>query len=61
MFPNFVTNKAAMVCSGLLPIDELKDWRSPGSLVCQRIKRSVLEAQVWCGLHSVASGTMCVS
>lgn len=45
VFPNFVTNKATMVCSGLLPIDELRDWRSPGSLVCQRITRSVLEAK----------------
>jgi large subunit GTPase 1 len=44
VFPNFVTNKATMVCSGLLPIDELRDWRSPGSVVCQRIKRNVLEA-----------------
>ncbi len=45
VFPNFVTNKATMVCNGLLPIDELRDWRSPGSVVCQRIKRHVLEAQ----------------
>jgi large subunit GTPase 1 len=45
VFPNFVTNKATMVCNGLLPIDELRDWRSPGSVVCQRIKRNVLEAQ----------------
>ncbi len=35
-----------MTCSGLLPIDELRDWRSPGSVVCQRIKRHVLEAQL---------------
>jgi large subunit GTPase 1 len=45
VFPNFVTNKATMTCSGLLPIDELRDWRSPGSVVCQRIKRNVLEIQ----------------
>ena len=45
VFPNFVTNKATMVCSGLLPIDQMRDYRSPGSVVCQRIKRKVLEAQ----------------
>jgi len=43
VFPNFVATKAEMVSNGLLPIDQLRDCIGPTSLVCQRIKRELLE------------------
>ncbi|XP_029140831.1 large subunit GTPase 1 homolog [Protobothrops mucrosquamatus] len=44
VMPSFVSTKAEMVCSGILPIDQLRDHVPPVSLVCQRIPRPVLEA-----------------
>uniref|UniRef100_A0A8C5SV51 Large subunit GTPase 1 homolog n=1 Tax=Laticauda laticaudata TaxID=8630 RepID=A0A8C5SV51_LATLA len=44
VMPSFVSTKAEMVCSGILPIDQLRDHVSPISLLCQRIPRPVLEA-----------------
>ena len=32
-----------MICSGILPIDQMRDHTPPVSLVCQRIPRVVLE------------------
>jgi large subunit GTPase 1 len=43
VFPSFATTRAAMVCAGILPIDEMRDFRTPVQLVCNRIPRSVLE------------------
>lgn len=43
VFPNFVATKAEMVCNGLLPIDQLRDCIAPTSLVCQRVRRDLLE------------------
>uniref|UniRef100_H9G8S3 Large subunit GTPase 1 homolog n=1 Tax=Anolis carolinensis TaxID=28377 RepID=H9G8S3_ANOCA len=44
VMPSFVSTKAEMICSGILPIDQMRDHVPPVSLVCQRIPRSVLEA-----------------
>ncbi|XP_066467195.1 large subunit GTPase 1 homolog [Tiliqua scincoides] len=44
VMPSFVSTKAEMTCSGILPIDQLRDHVPPVSLVCQRIPRRVLEA-----------------
>ncbi|XP_070801469.1 large subunit GTPase 1 homolog isoform X1 [Pituophis catenifer annectens] len=44
VMPSFVSTKAEMVCSGILPIDQLRDHVPPITLVCQRIPRPVLEA-----------------
>uniref|UniRef100_A0A8C6XFN1 Large subunit GTPase 1 homolog n=1 Tax=Naja naja TaxID=35670 RepID=A0A8C6XFN1_NAJNA len=44
VMPSFVSTKAEMVCSGILPIDQLRDHVPPVSLLCQRIPRPVLEA-----------------
>uniref|UniRef100_A0A670ZU06 Large subunit GTPase 1 homolog n=1 Tax=Pseudonaja textilis TaxID=8673 RepID=A0A670ZU06_PSETE len=44
VMPSFVSTKAEMVCSGILPIDQLRDHVPPVSLICQRIPRPVLEA-----------------
>ncbi|XP_028398266.1 large subunit GTPase 1 homolog [Dendronephthya gigantea] len=43
VFPSFVSTKAEMVVSGILPIDQLRDHVPPVALVCQRIPRDVLE------------------
>ncbi|KAJ4485937.1 P-loop containing nucleoside triphosphate hydrolase protein [Lentinula aciculospora] len=44
VFPQFATTKAALVCDGVLPIDQMKEYTGPISLVVQRIPRIVLEA-----------------
>ncbi|XP_040123670.1 large subunit GTPase 1 homolog [Oryx dammah] len=44
VMPSFVSTKAEMVCSGILPIDQMRDHVPPVSLVCQNIPRHVLEA-----------------
>ncbi|KYO34959.1 large subunit GTPase 1-like protein [Alligator mississippiensis] len=44
VMPSFVSTKAEMICSGILPIDQMKDHVPPISLICQHIPRHVLEA-----------------
>ncbi|KAF2181838.1 ribosome biogenesis GTPase-like protein Lsg1 [Zopfia rhizophila CBS 207.26] len=44
VFPNFATTKAELVCSGVLPIDQLREYTGPAGLVAQRIPRPFLEA-----------------
>ncbi|XP_048398849.1 large subunit GTPase 1 homolog isoform X2 [Stegostoma tigrinum] len=44
VMPSFVSSKAEMVCSGILPIDQMRDHVPPVSLVCQHIPRHILEA-----------------
>lgn len=44
VFPNFATTKAELVCSGVLPIDQLREFTGPAGLVAQRIPQSFFEA-----------------
>ncbi|KAM0237879.1 hypothetical protein ACHAP5_008830 [Fusarium lateritium] len=44
VFPNFATTKADLVCNGILPIDQLREFTGPVSLVTQRIPQPFLEA-----------------
>ncbi len=44
VFPNFATTKAELVCNGVLPIDQLREFTGPVGLVVQRIPQSFLEA-----------------
>lgn len=44
VFPNFATTKAELVCNGILPIDQLREYTGPAALVAQRIPRAFLEA-----------------
>lgn len=44
VFPQFATTKAALVCDGVLPIDQMREYRGPVGLVTQRILRAVLES-----------------
>lgn len=43
VMPSFVSTKAEMICSGILPIDQMRDHVPAASLVCQTIPRHVLE------------------
>ncbi len=44
VFPNFATTKAELVCNGILPIDQLREFTGPVGLVVQRIPQPFLEA-----------------
>ncbi|ORY71655.1 uncharacterized protein BCR38DRAFT_480151 [Pseudomassariella vexata] len=44
VFPNFATTKADLVCNGVLPIDQLREYSGPVGLVAQRIPQPFLEA-----------------
>uniref|UniRef100_A0A670IEV2 Large subunit GTPase 1 homolog n=1 Tax=Podarcis muralis TaxID=64176 RepID=A0A670IEV2_PODMU len=44
VMPSFVSTKAEMICSGILPIDQMRDHVPPVSLISFRIPRPVLEA-----------------
>ncbi|XP_016377450.1 large subunit GTPase 1 homolog [Sinocyclocheilus rhinocerous] len=43
VMPSFLSTKAEMICSGILPIDQMRDHVPAISLVCQTIPRTVLE------------------
>jgi large subunit GTPase 1 len=43
VFPQFATTKADLVCDGVLPIDQLREYTGPVSLVVRRIPKVVLE------------------
>ncbi|KAL5121637.1 hypothetical protein ACEQ8H_000323 [Pleosporales sp. CAS-2024a] len=44
VFPNFATTKAELVCAGVLPIDQLREYTGPAGLVAQRIPQAFVEA-----------------
>jgi large subunit GTPase 1 len=44
VFPQFATTKADLVCDGVLPIDQLKEYTGPVSLLAKRLPREILEA-----------------
>ncbi|NWY73420.1 LSG1 GTPase, partial [Erithacus rubecula] len=48
VMPSFVSTKAEMICSGILPIDQMRDhvppWFPSLAYVCQHIPRNILEA-----------------
>ncbi|CAG8692878.1 979_t:CDS:2, partial [Acaulospora colombiana] len=43
VFPNFATTNGDMVCNGVLPIDQLREYTGPVALITQRIPKYVLE------------------
>lgn len=44
VFPNFASTKAELVCNGILPIDQLREFTGPAGLVAKRIPQHFLEA-----------------
>lgn len=43
VFPQFATTKAALVCDGVLPIDQMREHIGPIGLVVRRVPRGILE------------------
>lgn len=43
VFPQFASTKAELVCDGVLPIDQLREFTGPVELVTRRIPQEVLE------------------
>ncbi|CAM1508338.1 Fc.00g051860.m01.CDS01 [Cosmosporella sp. VM-42] len=44
VFPNFATTKGDLVCNGVLPIDQLREYLGPVGLVAHRIPQKFMEA-----------------
>jgi large subunit GTPase 1 len=44
VFPQFASTKADLVCDGVLPIDQLREYTGPVSLVTNRLPKEILEA-----------------
>ncbi|AMD21315.1 HER036Wp [Eremothecium sinecaudum] len=44
VFPNFAYSKGELVCNGVLPIDQLREFVGPCALVTERIPKYFLEA-----------------
>jgi large subunit GTPase 1 len=44
VFPQFATTKADLICDGVLPIDQMREYTAPVALVVKRIPKEVLEA-----------------
>ncbi|MCJ1382878.1 hypothetical protein MMC17_005991 [Xylographa soralifera] len=51
VFPNFATTKAELVCSGILPIDQLREFTGPAGLVARRIPQAFFEALYGVKVH----------
>lgn len=43
VFPNFSVSKSDLVLNGILPVDQLRDWISPTTLLSERIPRDIIE------------------
>ena len=54
VFPNFATTKGELVCNGILPIDQLREYTGPAGLVATRIPQSFLEALYGIKIHTRA-------
>ncbi|MCJ1351087.1 MAG: hypothetical protein MMC33_001069 [Icmadophila ericetorum] len=52
VFPNFATTKAELVCNGILPIDQLREFTGPAGLVAQRIPQRFFEAVYGVKVHT---------
>ncbi|BFZ53035.1 hypothetical protein PYCC9005_000058 [Savitreella phatthalungensis] len=49
VFPNFASSQADLVCAGVLPIDQLREFTGPVALVARRVPKSWIEAVY--GIH----------
>ncbi|KAI4165709.1 MAG: hypothetical protein LQ342_000651 [Letrouitia transgressa] len=52
VFPNFTTTKAELVCNGILPIDQLREFTGPAGLVARRIPQSFFESLYGVRVHT---------
>ncbi|PWN54412.1 P-loop containing nucleoside triphosphate hydrolase protein [Violaceomyces palustris] len=44
VFPQFATSSADLVCDGVLPIDQMREYTGPAELVAKRIPKDIIEA-----------------
>jgi large subunit GTPase 1 len=44
VFPQFATTKADLICDGVLPIDQMREYTAPTSLLIKRVPKEILEA-----------------
>lgn len=44
VFPQFAATRAELVCDGVLPIDQLREYTGPMTLVTKRLPKEILEA-----------------
>ncbi|KAK9704301.1 hypothetical protein K7432_010267 [Basidiobolus ranarum] len=44
VFPSFAITQADMVCNGVLPIDQMREYTGPAALIAQRIPKWYIEA-----------------
>ncbi|KAM7186089.1 large subunit GTPase 1 [Rhypophila sp. PSN 637] len=52
VFPNFASTKAELVCNGVLPIDQLREYTGPAHVVARRIPQHFLEAIYTIKIHT---------
>ena len=52
VFPNFATTKAELVCNGILPIDQLREFTGPAGLVAKRVPQPFIEAVYGMKIHT---------
>ncbi|KAK9367270.1 P-loop containing nucleoside triphosphate hydrolase protein [Lipomyces kononenkoae] len=52
VFPNFASTKADLVCNGVLPIDQLREYTGPAALVAQRIPKEYIEKVYGIKIHA---------
>ncbi|PWY97257.1 putative LSG1-large-subunit GTPase [Testicularia cyperi] len=53
VFPQFATTSAELVCDGVLPIDQMREYTAPAELVAKRIPKDVIE-----GTYSIRIDTL---
>ncbi|KAI9041658.1 ribosome biogenesis GTPase LSG1 [Aspergillus affinis] len=52
VFPNFATTKAELVCNGVLPIDQQREFTGPAGLVAHRIPKEFVENVYGIKIHT---------
>ncbi|KAK9320607.1 P-loop containing nucleoside triphosphate hydrolase protein [Lipomyces orientalis] len=52
VFPNFASTKADLVCNGVLPIDQLREYTGPAALVAKRIPKEYIEKVYGIKIHA---------
>jgi len=46
VFPTFLSSRAELVCNGIMPIDQIKDWKNiwaPVQLLCEKVSRAQIQ------------------
>mmetsp|Transcript_2777 Transcript_2777/g.5050 ORF Transcript_2777/g.5050 Transcript_2777/m.5050 type:complete len:540 (-) Transcript_2777:15-1634(-) len=44
VFPSFMSNTADMICSGVLPINQMRDYTGPATVITSKVPKHLLEA-----------------